>query len=168
MSSSFETKDPAEGDDNPQSNQQPPRAVVGSHRIEEEMFGRVFDSKIVSRIWHFVKPYRREVIISVGAVLVFTGTQLAIPLIIRYAIDRGLQGGEQGTAALIASLVAFAIVIIVNFGASYVQENMVGRTAERVLFDIREAMFSHLQRVSLKNLASTARTRKQMFGLPPQ
>jgi len=133
MASTINTNSPNEGDDNLGSSQRPPRAVVGSHRIEEEMFGRVFDSQIVRRIWHFVKPYQRQVFISVAAVLVFTGTQLAIPLIIRHAIDRGLQGGEQGTAALVASLVAFVVVIVINFGASYVQENVVGRTAENVL-----------------------------------
>ena len=39
----------------------PPRAVVGSHRVEEEMFGRVFDPKIIRRIWAFVRPYRRQI-----------------------------------------------------------------------------------------------------------
>lgn len=34
----------------------PPRAVVGSHRIEEEIFGKVFDGDIVKRIWAFVRP----------------------------------------------------------------------------------------------------------------
>ena len=50
----------------------PPRAVVGSHRIEEEMFGRVFDGAIIRRIWDFVQPYRRELVISVVAVLVLS------------------------------------------------------------------------------------------------
>ena len=63
------------------------RAVVGSHRIEEEMFGRVFDPQIIRRIGTFVAPYRREFLISVVAVLVFTLTQLAIQMIIRHAID---------------------------------------------------------------------------------
>ena len=78
----------------------PPRAVVGSHRIEEQMFGRVFDRNIVRRIWTFVRPYRRELVISVLAVLVFTATQLAIPLIIGLAIDSGLSGDAAGRAAL--------------------------------------------------------------------
>ena len=76
----------------------PPRAVVGSHRVEEEMFGKVFDPKIVRRIWAFVRPYRREIQISVVAVLIFTLTQLAIPLIIRYAIDIGLAEGAPAAA----------------------------------------------------------------------
>ncbi|MDA0923010.1 MAG: ABC transporter ATP-binding protein [Proteobacteria bacterium] len=133
----------------------PPRAVVGSHRIEEQMFGRVFDRNIVRRIWVFVRPYRRELVISVIAVLVFTATQLAIPLIIGRAIDSGLSGDAAGRAALAWSLGLFAIAITINFAASWVQENVVGKAAENVLFDIRTAMFGHLQDVSLSFMDKT-------------
>lgn len=133
----------------------PPHAVVGSHRIDEEMFGRVFDPRIVRRIWKFVRPYRREVLFSVIAVLVFTGTQLAIPLIIRDAIDNGLNTVTGSRASLLNSILLFLLVIVINFTASYLQENIVGRTAEKVLFDIREAMFSHLQYVSLSFMDKT-------------
>ena len=125
----------------------PPRAVVGSHRPQEEMFGRAFDARILQRIWAFVRPYRRQFAISVAAVLIFTVTQLAIPLIIRSAIDDGLLAPD-GRRALIQAVVLFAAVIAINFAASFVQERTVGRVAENVLFDIREAMFAHLQRVS--------------------
>ncbi|MCE3590071.1 hypothetical protein LXJ59_26120, partial [Escherichia coli] len=42
----------------------PPRAVVGSHRIEEEMFGKVFDGNIIRRIWAFVAPYKMQMLIA--------------------------------------------------------------------------------------------------------
>ena len=125
----------------------PPRAVVGSHRPHEEMFGRAFDARILRRIMVFVRPYQRQFTISVVAVLIFTLSQLAIPLIIRSAIDDGLLA-ENGNAALVWAAVMFAGVIAINFVASFVQERTVGRVAENVLFDIREAMFAHLQRVS--------------------
>lgn len=131
----------------------PPRAVVGSHRIEEEMFGRVFDGAIIRRIWDFVQPYRRELVISVVAVLVFTGTQLAIPLIIRHAIDKGL--APDGATALRWSMALFALAICINFAASWIQESVVGKAAENVLFDIRTAMFQHLQDVSLSFMDKT-------------
>ncbi|WP_372838090.1 ABC transporter ATP-binding protein [Phaeovulum sp.] len=133
----------------------PPRAVVGSHRIEEEMFGRVFDRRIVRRIWVFVRPYRLKLAFAVAAVLLFTGTQLAIPLIIRHAIDTGLGEGAEARSALNLSMLAFAIAIALNFAASWVQESIVGKTAENVLFDIRTAMFGHLQRVSLSFMDKT-------------
>lgn len=132
----------------------PPYAVVGSHREKEEMFGKAFDGRIISRLWHFVGPYKVKLTLSVIAVLVFTATQLVIPLIIRHAIDSGVAQNDGGDA-LTKSALAFLVVILVNFGASYFQETLVGKVAESVLFDIRRAMFGHLQRVSLSFMDKT-------------
>ena len=93
-------------------------------------------------------PYRSKILLSVGAVLAFTATQLAIPLIIRFAIDRGMAIGIDGTV-LTWCVVAFLGVVLVNYGASYLQEIVVGRVAENVLFDMRRAMMQRLQQVSL-------------------
>jgi ATP-binding cassette subfamily B protein len=101
-----------------------------------------------------VHPYRRQVWLSVAAVLTFTAMQLLIPLIIRYAIDHGMQ--PQGAhSALTWAMVMFLVAILINYGASYAQETLVGNVAEEVLFDIRKAMFSHLQRVSLSFMDKT-------------
>lgn len=134
--------------------QRPPRASVGSHRIEEEVFGKAYDPRTVRRIWAFVRPYRGKIYLSVAAVLVFTATQLAIPLIIGRAIDSGMtEGGNSVNLAW--SVVAFAVAVLLNFGASYVQETEVGKVAENVLFDMRRAMFAQLQRVSLSFMDKT-------------
>ena len=130
------------------------RAVVGSSRIEEEIFGRAFDGKVVSRIWAFVTPYKPKVIIAIIAVLAFTGAQLVIPLLIRYAIDHGMVPGAD-PMVLPGIMVLFAIAIAVNFFASRIQEGVTGHMAENVLFDIRRKMFAHLQRVSLSFMDKT-------------
>ncbi|QKK20876.1 ABC transporter ATP-binding protein [Rhizobium indicum] len=150
MAEELETERPDVREDG----RRPPRAVVGSHRVEEEMFGKAFDGNIVKRIWVFVHPYRRQVLWSVVAVLTFTMMQLTIPLIIRYAIDHGMSPGGNHSA-LVWSIVAFTIAILINYAASYAQETLVGGVAEDVLFDIRKAMFSHLQRVSLSFMDKT-------------
>ncbi|ESX78747.1 multidrug ABC transporter [Mesorhizobium sp. LSHC420B00] len=133
----------------------PPRAVVGSHRIEEEMFGRAFDKSILRRIWAFVRPYRARVVITIAAMLIFTGTQLLIPLIISYAIDPGMNPARNDRSAQLAAVGAFVLAILVNFAAGYMQETVVGKVAETVLFDIRRAMFGHLQKVSLSFMDKT-------------
>ncbi|MBY2943322.1 MULTISPECIES: ABC transporter ATP-binding protein [Rhizobium] len=150
MAEELETERPDVREDG----RRPPRAVVGSHRVEEEMFGKAFDGNIVKRIWGFVHPYRRQVVWSVVAVLTFTMMQLTIPLIIRYAIDHGMSPGGNHSA-LAWSIVAFSIAISINYAASYAQETLVGGVAEDVLFDIRKAMFSHLQHVSLSFMDKT-------------
>ena len=134
--------------------QRPPRASVGSHRIEEEVFGKAYDPKTVRRIWAFVRPYRKRIFLSVAAVLVFTVTQLAIPLIIAWAIDGAMVQGGNATNLAWAAL-AFAVAVLFNFGASYIQETQVGQVAENVLFDMRRAMFAQLQRVSLSYMDKT-------------
>lgn len=133
----------------------PPRAVVGSHRIEEEMFGRAFDKSILRRIWAFVRPYRARVVTTIAAMLIFTGTQLLIPLIIRYAIDQGMNPARTDRSAQLAAVGGFVLAILVNFAAGYMQETVVGKMAETVLFDIRRAMFGHLQKVSLSFMDKT-------------
>ncbi|BCG81939.1 multidrug ABC transporter [Mesorhizobium sp. 113-3-3] len=133
----------------------PTKAVVGSHRDEEEVFGKVYDPRIVRRIWSFVRPYQGRIFISVAAVLVFTLTQLAIPLVIRYAIDHGMAPGRLDRSVMISAIVTFTVIILINYAASHVQESVVGKVAENVLSDLRRAMFSHLQRVSLSFMDKT-------------
>ena len=91
--------------------QRPPRASVGSLRIEEEVFGAAYDPKTIRRIWAFVRPYRRHIFFAVGAVLLFTATQLAIPLIIGHAIDSSMAEGAS-TGNLVWSVLAFAAVVL--------------------------------------------------------
>jgi ATP-binding cassette subfamily B protein len=133
----------------------PTKAVVGSHRDEEEVFGKAYDPRIVRRIWSFVKPYQGRIFISVAAVLVFTLTQLAIPLVIRYAIDHGMAPGRLDRSVMISAIITFTVIILINYAASHVQESVVGKVAENVLSDLRRAMFSHLQRVSLSFMDKT-------------
>ena len=106
----------------------PPKAVVGSQvSHEEEIFGKVFDQSVVKRLWAFVSPYRGQIILAVAAVLAFTLTQLAIPLVIRYAIDHGMTVGSTDRTMLIAAALAFAFIALVNYGASWLQEIVIGR-----------------------------------------
>lgn len=133
----------------------PPKAEVGSQSPEEEMFGKAFDGKVVGRIWTFVHPYRARMIVAVLAVLVFTATQLTLPLVIRYAIDNGMQSGFTDRSVLNWAAGMFAVTILINYAASYLQEIIVGRVAENVLFDMRRAMFSRLQYVALSFMDKT-------------
>ena len=101
-----------------------------------------------------MRPYRGKMLVAVAAVLTFTATGLLVPLIIRHAIDRGMAPGAD-PSVLTWSFLAFLAVILVNYAASRVQETVVGKVAENVLFDMRRAMFGHLQRVSLSFMDKT-------------
>ncbi len=134
----------------------PPLAVVGDQASEEEeMFGAAFDGAVLRRFWGFLRPYRRNLLIALGGVFLFTLTQVMIPLLIRAAIDHGVAAGAQGMRLLQIVGIAFFAVVVVNYVANILQEMLVGRIAGHLLFDLRRAMYLHLQRVSLTFMDKT-------------
>ncbi|MBL6598084.1 MAG: ABC transporter ATP-binding protein [Alphaproteobacteria bacterium] len=134
----------------------PPKAVVGSQvSQDEEMFGRAFDGRVIRRFMGFCRSYRVALWIAIVSVLIYTATQVAIPLVILYAIDNALVAGARDRDLLELVVLVFGAVVVLNFGANFLQENLVGRAAERVLIDLRRAMFTHLQRVSLSFMDRT-------------
>ncbi|MFM1815756.1 MAG: hypothetical protein RLZ98_2451 [Pseudomonadota bacterium] len=126
-----------------------------SEDIEEKLFAAAFDGRIMRRFGDFLWPYRRRLAVALAAVVVFTITQLSIPLIIRWVIDDALVPGNVGAAMLNTMITVFACVIVVNLLASYLQDLIVGQTAERMLFDLRRAMYLHLQRLSMSFMDKT-------------
>jgi ATP-binding cassette subfamily B protein len=134
----------------------PPLAVVGSQiSYDEELFGKVFDKWVARRFIEYLKPYRRELYIAVGAVLMFTITQLSIPLIIRAVIDDALVAEDAARAMIDTLSMLFIAVVVVNYVANHIQETVVGKVAEHLLFDLRRAMYAHLQVVSLSFMDKT-------------
>jgi ATP-binding cassette subfamily B protein len=126
-----------------------------SDEMDERIFGAAFDGHIIRRFARFILPYRGRMAIALGAVVVFTLTELAIPLVVREAIDTTLAtGGGDGDLLDIIAL-GFLAVIAVNLAASFLQETIVGKTAERILFDLRRAMYLHLQRLSMSFMDKT-------------
>ena len=140
----------------PEHRERPPRAVVGSQiSRDEEMFGALFDRAVVRRFIAYVGPYRKRVLLAIAAVLVATGAQLAIPLLVRYGIDGALHGAGRNASLLLVAVALFAAVITVNYGATWLQDRMIAVTGEEVIFDLRRAMFAHLQNVALSFMDKT-------------
>lgn len=122
---------------------------------DEQIFGAAFDGRIIRRFLGFVWPYRARLALALVGVVVFTLTQLSIPLVIRASIDRALGQGAMDAGLLDRIALGFLAIISINLAAMYVQETIVGKTAERVLFDLRRAMYAHLQRLSMSFMDQT-------------
>ena len=133
-----------------------PLAVVGSQDIiEEEIFGALFDGVVIRRFWAFVRPYRRLLYAGIVGVLIFTATQISIPLLIRYTIDKAIAEGADGLELLTTLAWVFIGVVVTNYIFNLIQEMAVGRVAGHLLFDLRRAMYAHLQKVSLSFMDKT-------------
>ena len=93
------------------------------------------------------RPYRVRVALSMLTLLVATATALGPPYLAKLAIDEGI--GNRDLTRLTEIVVVFLVLGLVNWGAAYTQTYLTGWTGERMLADLRNRLFRHLQRLSL-------------------
>jgi ABC-type multidrug transport system fused ATPase/permease subunit len=93
------------------------------------------------------KPYRGRTILSIFSLLLATATALAPPYLSKYAVDDGIKNHDLSTLWWIVA--AFLIAGLLNWGMSYAQTYLTGWVGERILADLRNRLFDHLQRLSL-------------------
>ncbi len=130
------------------------QSAAGSLR-GEALFGEAFNGDIVNRFFGFLRPHRKQAIWGLTAVMICTLTHIAIPLVIRAAIDNALVGGVANREALTMAVYVFFGVITLNFITNFFQLTIVSKLSERILIDLRRAMYVHLQRVSLSFMDKT-------------
>jgi len=92
-------------------------------------------------------PYKTRTILSILSLLAATATALAPPFLSKYAVDIGIR--EQDLEALSWIVLAFVLAGLANWGMSYAQTYLTGWVGERILADLRNKLFGHLQRLSL-------------------
>ncbi len=100
----------------------------------------------LSLLWGFVRPYRPRIIVAVLALIVAASCFLVIGQGLKRVIDMGFARGDA--AALNQALFALLGVIVVMASATYVRFYLVSWLGERVVADLRRAVFSHLLELS--------------------
>ena len=138
------------------SHEIPPKASVKvGPTIDEEVFGAAFSGHVVRRFIKYVAAYKVLLWIAIIAVLVFTISSIAIPLIVKNIFDDALSIETMSRSKLATMIIVFLGAVGFNFVSNYLQEIIVGRVAERILIDMRTAMYTHLQSVSLSFMDKT-------------
>jgi ATP-binding cassette subfamily B multidrug efflux pump len=127
-------------------------ANLGSAEAED-LFAS-FDTRVVRRFYAFLKPHPVFLIGAQVSVLLSAAAQLLLPLMIGRAVSVATSGNAEGhrigwvVAEFMAAVAAFTL-------ASLLSQWMSIRLAQTVIFDVRRAMFAHLQSVSLSFLDKT-------------
>src|SRR4249920_3705920 len=88
------------------------------------------------RVWALFTPYRRSLVLIVGAVLVSSGLGIVTPFLTQAAFDRAL----------------FAGMIAIPVGSALIgvwQTYLTTLLGNRVMADLRSRLFAHLQRMDL-------------------
>ena len=94
-----------------------------------------------------LRPYRTQVWLMMGALVVATIAGLAPPYLAGAAIDDGIAKDDAGALTMI--VVVFLISAVLFWAASYAQTYLVGWVGQRALQDLRMRIYQHLQSMSI-------------------
>lgn len=102
--------------------------------------------RTVRRLFGFAAKYWHWVLLTVTCLFAGTGLDLVTPQFIRLIIDEGLKGGKYHLIPYLSiGIVGIAIVRgVFSFGQQYLTEYV----AHRTIYDIRNRLFDHIQRLS--------------------
>ena len=98
-------------------------------------------------LWPLVRPHRRLVALASVAVLVQTGAALAMPYLVKVAIDEGVVPKDLAVINRVA--LVYLVLVGVQFLAGRFEIEAVARAGQRVLYTVRTKLFRHLQTLSL-------------------
>jgi ATP-binding cassette subfamily B protein len=102
--------------------------------FEIEDVVKEYDSRIVKRMLAYVKPYRSLVALAAAALVVSTGGELVMPVLIQRLIDSRF-------ALLGRTVGVYFVLLCAVFGASFLQIWSTSLIGQRVMRDIRIALF---------------------------
>jgi ABC-type multidrug transport system fused ATPase/permease subunit len=101
----------------------------------------------VSTLARLTAPYKGRTALALLSLLAATLTSLAPPYLSKIAIDDGIRGGDLSLLTLVVGLIVVAGAA--SLVTSSAQTYFTGWTGERMLADLRNSLFRHLQRLSL-------------------
>ncbi|MEW6622089.1 MAG: ABC transporter ATP-binding protein [Bacillota bacterium] len=115
---------------------------------EETVSGKIYDWQLVKRLLKYARPYLGLVLFAFVLLIIVTGAVLARPYIIKIAIDDHILGDRSYLSVLYLAGV-YLLVITLGFAANYLQNYVLNFASQRIVYDIREEVFSHLQKLSI-------------------
>jgi ATP-binding cassette subfamily B protein len=116
--------------------------------MDDEVLGKAYDARLMRRLLLYLRPYWRQVALAFVTIIVSAVASLVQPYLIKVAIDRYITqrqlAGLDGLAAL------YLAVLVASFAAEYFQTWTLQLTGQRIMYDLRMAIYRHLQRLDLR------------------
>ena len=108
---------------------------------------------LLKRVWGYAQPYRWMIVTMLIIALAVSGLGLLTPLILRELIDHTLPSRDLHRLAIM--LGTLVVIPVVSGVLNVTMRQLSARVGEGVVFDLRVALFSHLQRMSLNFFTQT-------------
>ncbi|MEP9383196.1 ABC transporter ATP-binding protein [Nocardioides sp. KR10-350] len=122
-------------------------SVWRSMRADRSVTDARIDRRTLRRVLAFAKPHRRPIAVFLALNVVNSAMVVVTPLLIQRIVDDGILAGDASIVTWLAlgMLVAAAVNAVLNVALGFLSS----RIGEGLIFDLRTAVFGHVQRQSL-------------------
>ena len=126
---------------------------------EEEVLGKAYDGRLMRRLLTYLRPYRWQVGVAIGSVILKSCCEVVAPYLVKVAVDRYLAPVAGAAPGLwswlspqpltgIAQLAAIYLgLLLLIFVFEFLKTYFIQWTGQKVMFDLRSQIFRHLQRM---------------------
>src|SRR6266542_4458199 len=112
---------------------------------DDEILGKAYDARLMRRIWEHARSHRGLVLLSLLLFPLATLLELLQPYLVKIAIDEHILRRDWPGLGRIAAL--FLLTLLVLYALRVAQAYLTQLTGQRVMHDLRNALFAHLQRM---------------------
>lgn len=116
---------------------------MSTHFQEDEILGRAYDARLMRRLLGYLRPYRWAVAGAIVLLLLTAGADLLGPYLVKVAIDRYIVRGDLAGVGRMAGL--YLAALLAAFVFRYAQNYITQVVGQYVMYDLRMALFTHLQ-----------------------
>ncbi len=122
-------------------------------RHDEKQDHTKITRELLLRVWDFAQPYRQAVIGLLITILLISSITLVSPLLYRDLIDNAIPNGDLTRLNWLA--LGMIGVPLINGVVGVWQRRLNSAIGEGVIYDLRRALYAHLQRMSLRFFTQT-------------
>lgn len=107
-----------------------------------------YENQSFEKVWALIKPYRPMLFASMGSLILFNICGLSLPWMLKIGIDRVLPNADETLFWILACVML--LLYLVRGLLRYIACYLVDYLGIRLLIDLRQKVFSHLQSLSLR------------------
>ncbi|MFQ5829905.1 MAG: ABC transporter ATP-binding protein [Candidatus Methylomirabilia bacterium] len=113
--------------------------------FEDEVLGKAYDARLMARLWTIARPHRSVILLTMILFFPVVCLELLQPYLLKIAIDRHILRGDWFGLSWVA--LAFLGTLVLLYGLRAWQSYLTHRTGQQVMYDLRRALFAHVQKL---------------------
>jgi ATP-binding cassette subfamily B protein len=127
----------------------------------DDVVGKVYDARLMRRLVRYLTPYKLQVAISALCIVIKAASDVSGPYFVLVAVDTYFDptGGKHGWLSRhlstdpLTGVTQLAMLylgsLLLTFALEFVQTYLMQWTGQKIMFDLRKQIFSHIQRMSV-------------------